>query len=226
MKNAKITYIFPCRQRVNKFFDCLANITGLSESKNYEIICAFDEDDECMNNDDVRAKISEYPNVKYYYGISANKIAACNREIGRISADTSIVCLHSDDMLFLKQGFDNDIREAFSTHFPDFSGVVHFPDTFAKARTMTYTMMGIGLFRLLGYLYHREFLSVYADNHLTDMTKKMGKYAFVDKPILDHFHPISHKAAWDSQYRRTEAKENYRIDRETYLKLQANNYGL
>ncbi len=222
----KLTYIFPSRSRPQKLLDCLANITGLSESKNYEIICVLDEDDSSMNNDEIRDKIKEYEKVRYYYGLSANKIAACNREVSKISHDTSIICLHSDDMLFLKQGFDNDIREAFVTHFPDFSGVVHFPDTFAKARTMTYTMMGINLFRKLGYLYHRDFLSVYADNHLTDMTKKMGKYAFVDIPILDHFHPISHKAAWDSQYRKTEAKENYRIDRETYLRLQANNFGL
>lgn len=222
----KITYIFPSRQRSNKFFDCLANINGLSESKNYEIICAFDEDDPVMNNEDVRERIKEYKNVRYCYGRSANKIAACNREVSKISPDTSIICLHSDDMLFLKKGYDNDIREAFVTHFPDFSGVVHFPDKFALGRTMTYTMMGISLFRKLGYLYHPLFDSVYADNHLTEMTKKMGKYAFVNKPILDHFHPIAHKAAWDEQYRRTESKENYKKDRETFLRLQFNNFEL
>jgi hypothetical protein len=129
-------------------------------------------------------------------------------------------------MLYLKRGFDTDIREAFAANFPDFSGVIHFPDTFAAARTMTYTMMGINLFKQLGYLYHPLFQSVYADNHLTEMTKKMGKYAFVNKPILDHFHPIAHKAAWDLQYRKTESKENYKKDRETFLMLQANNFEL
>lgn len=197
----------------------------MSDSKDYEIICAFDEDDETMNNEEVREKIKEYSNVKYFYGLSANKVAACNREIDKISSDTSIVCLHSDDFEYLKYGFDEDIREAFKKNWPNLDGVVHFNDGY-QSNTMTYTMMGIVLLKQLGYLYHFDFQSVYCDNHITEMTQKMAKYAYEDKSILRHNHPIFHKSEWDDLYRRNESPEFYQIDHETFLRLKANNFEL
>lgn len=226
MQISKITFVFPSRQRPAKFFGCIENIKKLSNSTNYEIICALDEDDKTMNNDEVKEKVKNYQNVKCYYGTSANKIAACNREIGKISEDTSIVCLHSDDMRFMVPGFDNEIRFAFKENFPEFDGAVHFPDQKTGNRTMTYTMIGIKLLKKLGYLYHPDFLSVYSDNHLTEMTRAMGKYVFIDKLILNHDHPIWGKVPWDEQYRKTESQEYYEKDRETYARLKANNFGL
>jgi len=222
----KISFIFPSRSRSVKFFAALNNIRDMCDSQDYEIICALDEDDPTMNNQEVKDELAKYNNVTYYYGLSANKIAACNREVTRISQDTSIICLHSDDMKFLEKGFDNEIREAFKIHFPNLDGVVHFPDQNAKARTMTYTMMGVNLYNKLGYLYWPGYISIYADNDLTDMTKMMGKYVFVNKKILNHFHPIWNLSSWDAQYRKTESKELYKIDRETFMKRTANNFGL
>lgn len=225
MIDARITYIFPSRSRPQRLFDALANINDLSESENYEIICAFDEDDLSMNNDEVREQLKQYNNVKYFYGLSANKVAACNRETNKISPETSIVCLHSDDFEYLEYGFDGVIREVFNTNFPEFDGVVHFHDGH-QDRTMTYTIMGINLFRKLGYLYHRDFFSVYADNQLTEMAQIMNKYVYSDKRILRHNHPIFHLSAWDDLYRKNEAPEHYHQDRETFLKQKANNFGI
>lgn len=222
----KISYIFPSRSREKKFFEALANINDMSDSKEYEIICALDEDDVFMNNEGVREKIKEYDNVKYYYGYSGSKVAACNREAHRVSDDTSIICLHSDDMVFLEYGFDDVIRDAFKQHFPNLDGVVHFPDENARDRTMTYTMMGVNLYRQLGYLYHPDFESVYPDNHITEMTRQMGKYAFVDRRILNHLHPIWQLGEWDSQYRHSERPEVYQKDHQTFERHKANNFYL
>lgn len=222
----KISYIFPSRSRPKKFFEGLANINDMSDSDDYEIICALDQDDETMNSGEIIEEAEDYNNVKIFYGLSGGKISACNREVSKISHDTSIICLFSDDMKFLKFGFDNDIRDAFSKFFPSLDGVVHFPDSHALARTMTMTMMGVNLYKQLGYLYHPDFFSVYADNHITEMAKAMNKYVFVNKKILDHFHPGWNMAEWDDQYRRTEAPENYKRDRDTFNKLKANNFGL
>ena len=221
-----ITYIYPSRSRPTKFFQGLDNIIDNSYSDNFEIICSLDEDDETMNNDDVRAELDTYDKVKYFYGKSSSKINACNREASKASEKTSILCLFSDDMRFIAFGFDDEIREAFKDNFPALDGVVHFPDSHALARTMTMTMMGINMYKKLGYLYHPSFLSVYADNHLTEMAKSLGKYKFINKNILDHFHPIWNMTAWDAQYRKTEHQDVYKQDKDTYEKLKANNYGL
>lgn len=221
----KISYVFPSRSRPNKLFDSLFNISDLSMSKDYEVICALDEDDETMNDQEVRERFNEHPNVKYFYGVSKGKVSACNREAHRVSDDTSIICLHSDDMHFFEYGFDDEIRKAFTGSCPNLDGIIHFPDGHQN-RTMTYTMMGVNLFRQLGYLYNPIYLSVFADNELTEMCKLMGKYSFIDKNILIHAHPIFNLCQWDELYRISEAPENYVLDGATYKQRKDNNFGL
>lgn len=221
----RISYVLPSRSRPEKFFQTIENIIDNSFSDNFFIWCKLDEDDETMNNEKVKEKLQEYGEVTAIWGISDNKIHACNRSLEDLP-ECDIIILFSDDMRAIVFGFDEEIREAFKNHFPGLDGVVHFPDSHAADRTMTLTMMGINLYKQLGYLYHPSFLSVYADNHLTEMTKAMKKYVFVNKKIIDHFHPGWNMAEWDDQYRKTEAPENYKRDRDTFLKLKANNFGL
>lgn len=222
----KISYIFPSRSRPQKFFDCLANINDLSDSKDYEIICSLDEDDHTMNTEGVVERAKEYENVRCFYGLSANKISACNRETNKISEETSIIVLQSDDMIWEEYGFDNEIREAFRQHFPNLDGVVHFPEEKSADRTMVLTIMGINLFKKFGYLYHPSYESVYADNDLTEMTKLMGKYVFINKRMYSHRHPIWNRSEWDDLYRHSERPEVYQKDRTVFEKRKAINFGV
>lgn len=129
----KITYLFPSKSRKDKFFSSLANIEKNSENGNYEIIAVLDGDDTEMSNLDATQTEQYFYNFKIYYGNSTGKVDAINREINKISYDTDIVCLHSDDFVFTKFGFDNDIREAFSNGF---QGLAHFPDNKIKYRPL------------------------------------------------------------------------------------------
>jgi hypothetical protein len=221
----RICYVFPSRTRPNRFFSTLDNIRKLSESDNYFVWSKLDEDDPSMNNGEVKEKLKEYPEVTVKWGWSKNKIDAINRNLDDLP-ECDIIIIQSDDIVWDVAGFDKEIREAFVKYFPDLSGTIHYPEFNAKNRTIIVSILGVNLFRRLGYLYHPSFISVYADNHFTEMTRAIGKYVFIDKRIFSHLHPIWGVVPWDEQYRKTEAKENYRIDRETYLKLQANNYGL
>jgi hypothetical protein len=218
-----ICYVFPSRERPQKFFSALDNIQDMSESKDYFVWAKLDDDCPCV--DQYRERLSEYPEVTVKWGLSNGKIHACNRDLEDLP-ECDIIILMSDDMKFLSFGYDDEIRVAFKKYFPNLDGVIHYPDSHALDRTMTLTIMGINLFKQLGYLYHPSFDSVYADNHLTEMTKAMKRYVFINKQIFDHFHPGWGMAEFDEQYRRTEAPENYKKDRETYLRLKANNFGL
>ncbi len=127
----------------------------------------------------------------------------------------------SDDILWDVKGFDDEIRNGFAQFFPDFSGTIHWPEKNAAKRTIIVSILGINLYKQLGHLYHPDFFSVYADNWFTEYTRHIGKYAFINKQIFLHMHPIWRAAQWDKQYRETEAKEVYARDRETYLKLRS-----
>lgn len=195
----------------------------MSESKDYCVVAVLDHDDPYFTE---YSKVSDnYPEVSVILGESNGKIHACNRANEFMPQDTDIICLHSDDMKFVEYGFDTEIREAFTKHFPDLDGVVHFPDGH-QSNTMTYTMMGINLFKKLGYLYYPDYKSVFADNDLTELSQLMGKYAFVNKQILEHNHPIFGVTDWDSQYRANESAEYYQTDGETFKQRKLRNFDL
>lgn len=221
----KIAYIFPSRSRPSKFFATLDNIIDNSFSDKYFIWCKLDTDDITMNNDEVRDRLKEYPQVSVEWGLSKNKIHACNRSLENLP-ECSIIVLISDDMQWTTFAFDDDIRDAFRKHFPKLDGVIHFPEEKSGNRTMVLTIMGINLYKELGYLYYPAYESVYADNDLTEMTRAMRRYAFVNKKLYVHKHPVWGAAEWDSQYKHSERPEVYKRDGEIFKKRKANNFGL
>ena len=155
----KILYKFASRERPEKFFAALDNIILMSKHDDYLILCSLDTDDLSMNNELVKGRINSYRDkVMVCWGISANKVHAINRNIEMVDS-FDIICNHSDDMVFIKEGFDLDILEAFK----DYDGFVHFPDQVAKSRLATYSMMSYNYFKLFNYIYNPAYVSVYCD---------------------------------------------------------------
>ena len=212
----KILYKFASRERPEKFFKCLDNIISLARHNDFSILASLDLDDKSMANPQVRDRIKKYPQVQAFYGTSQGKIHAINRDL-EFAGDFDILCNHSDDMVFIKEGFDLDILEAFE----NFNGLVHFPDQKVGQKLITYAMMSKAYFDLDGYIYNPQFWSVYADNYQQWKAQKRGMYKFVQKRILDHEHSIWGYGPPDDLLKRTENPENYKRDHATYLKLIA-----
>lgn len=223
MREMKITYLFPSKSRVDKFFNVLENIKTLSATDNYDVVAVLDNDDTEMNNDEVRERLSQYPNVKPYYGISIGKVNAINREINKIPIDTTIVALQSDDFEVIKYGFDNDIREAFSD---DFKGLVHFPDGRVNERLVTYPLMHKEYLDRFGYIYNPEYKSVFCDNEQMEVAKKLNLYKYVDKKIMIHKHYRGGFGKPDALMEYNDSEEMYKIDGETYRRRKAANFYL
>ena len=209
----KIAYIFPSRERPEKFFNTIDTIKCFSESDNYFVWAKMDDNDPAAEK--YKERLSEYPEVSVVWGESKNKVDAINRGLGNIPP-FDILCLHSDDMFFNSYGFDNDIREAFK----EFNGLVHFPDGHVNERLITYPMMHREYYKSLGYIYHPDFLNVYCDNFQMLQAQMLGKYKFVNKKILEHRHPIWGFGQADELLKRTENPEGYKKDHETFLRLK------
>lgn len=221
----RICYVFPSRSRPDKFFSTLENIIDNSFSENFFIWCKLDQDDSTMNNVEVIERLQWYDEVTVKWGLSKNKVHAVNRDMEDLPP-CDILVLVSDDIKWTTFGFDEEIREAFAKFSPDFSSVIHFPEEKSADRTMILTVMGINLYKKLGHLYHPDYESVYCDNQLTEMCRKMGKYHYVNKILYVHNHAIWGKAEWDDLYRYNERPEVYKKDHETYLRHKKNNFGL
>lgn len=216
----RISFIFPSRERFQKFFSALDNIRDLSESDNYEVICALDADDEIMNNAFVKLKLQAYKNVSAFYGDSKTKIEACNKECMRATGD--IIILTSDDMKYTLKGFDNIIREEAN----NYSGIIHFPDMLQNERLCTLPVMTKEYMDIDGWIYHPSFKSVFADNLQQELAKKREKYKFVMKHIIEHCHYRTGKHGEpDALMIHNDSKEMYIHDHEIYNQLRIE-YGL
>lgn len=218
-----ICYSFPSRQRPDSFYKCLDNIRAMSESDKYFIVAKLDSDDPLAEK--YKERLHEYPEVIVRWGFSKNKVDSINRSMDNIPP-YDIVIIMADDIEWDVKGYDNTIRLAFQLFFPDLSGTVHFPDDHGKDKTIIVSILGVNLYKRLGYLYHPDYANLFCDNEFTEVTKRLKKYAFVDKRLFTHYHPIWQTRQWDDLYRANENPQNYRTDGAIFQRRKAKNFDL
>lgn len=220
---AKILFKYTSRSRVDNFFRGLDSIVNnLSNKEDYHILCSFDVDDSAYSNQSFVDRLNGYSNLSYYFGISHSKINAINRDLP-LAPPFDILVNYSDDQIFLKNGFDDDIRNDFNG---DFDLFIHYPDSNVKHLLPTMSVMGVDYFKRFNYIYMEDFRNVYCDNAEMDKAKILKKYKYVERQIFDHLHPAFGRAPMDAQYEKTENKEGYAKDHATYIRLKKNNFGL
>lgn len=227
----KILYKFPTRQRPEKFFAALGNITLNSISNNYKIVVTADIDDETMYCESVFDRIIKYSeicNIEAMFDISQGKIHAVNRDMEEVTKayDWDIVVVMSDDMKFVVQGFDDVIREAFYKHGLD--SVIHFNDGNSyKDKLMTLNVQGRVNYDRFKYLYNPEYISLWCDNEQMEVAKMIGNYHYMGDRlvIVNHLHPCFVQGVpYDDLLKHTESF--YKIDEETFKKRKKKNFDI
>ena len=211
--NHVILFKYPSRERPQLFFRSLDSIVENLTNKNaYHIACTLDEDDKSMNCPEVRDRLAGYANLSVQWGRSTSKIHAVNRDMPDVVWDI-LVCM-SDDMVFTKVGFDDNIRAAMVKAFPFNDGLLHFPDQHAKQSLATMYIAGRGFYERFGYIYDPDFKSLWCDNLVQDLAVNSGKYKYVPQTILEHRHPAWRLAQKDALYVRNDA--HWDADKKTY----------
>ena len=215
----RLVYNFASRSRPDKFFKVLDNIISLAKHDDYEIVCTCDLDDESMFNQTVIDKVNGYDKVRILFGTSKNKIDAINKNLGLLG-EWDILFNVSDDQLFLMEEFDLEVIKDMQQNFTDTDFFLHYPDSHAKDKLPTMSIIGKKYFDRTGVVYNPLFKNVWCDNFAMDEAIFLGKYKFIDKKIFDHYHPVWGMAEWDEQYRRSENIASYAEDNAVYLELK------
>ena len=224
---AKILYKFASRSRPKRFFEALDSIVNnSSQLENCVVVCTFDTDDQTMDADWVKEKILTYPiKLIIHRGVSVNKIAAVNKNLENLH-DCKIIVNWSDDMVFIKKGFDDIIRQDFAEQFPNGDGFIHYPDNNQGSACATMNVTDSIFFNRFGYIYHPDYVSVECDLENQEVAQMLGRYKFVEKRIFNHNHPSFGLAPYDEQYNRTENEMVHEGDKATRRRRKANNYDL
>lgn len=189
----KILVKYASRGRKQRFFDGLDNIFATCEFPDrLLVLISLDEDDAEMCNDEVKEKLATYSNIKVCWGLSKNKIHACNRDFDKIPEsfkDYQIVANFSDDQRWTIYGWDTIIRTDFNSISPDFSHYMAYLDPDTGGALSTLFICGRGWYDRFGFIYDPQFKSLFCDNLVEDCAKYLGKYHYTGYSIYRHYNP-------------------------------------
>lgn len=217
---------FPSRGRPVRFFKSLDSIIhNISDKDYFHISCTLDLDDEAMNNEQVIERIKQYPNTSIEWGYSKSKIDAINRSMPNI--DWQILIAMSDDMIFNIFGFDTMIGVDMLNHFPDFDGLLHYPDQDAKEHLATMYIAGRKWWEFRDKnIYHPSYQSLWCDNEEMLVAQMCGKYKYCGYQINLHNNPAYGHLPKDQMFEMQqghwpidEANFNERKSKNFYLNL-------
>lgn len=218
-----ILFKFATRSRPHKFISCLTNIHEKQiDKENYHILVTVDADDESMYPAIREAvKLPFADKITIVTGKSNNKIHAINRDMDLLF-HWQILVNTSDDIEFIYNGFDEQIRKDMLDSFPDLDGVLCYNDGNQADNCMTVSIMGWNYFIRDGYIYAPQFESLWSDVVAMEVAQTREKYKYMghDKMIFRHNHPAWGRADYDQQYRATEAFDVRQRDYDTYLSLK------
>lgn len=198
--NELILFKYASRSRPDKFFDGLDSIfNNIRDMENFHISCTLDDDDLTMNSPAIIERISKYPNTSIEWGLSESKIHAINRDLPNYYF-AILICM-SDDMRFNVWGFDDMIRQDMRTHFPNYDGLLHYPDQDAKDILAVLYVAGRKWWeRRNKKIYHPSYKSLWCDNEEMAVAQLLNKYQLIGYGIVDHQCPGWGRAPKDEMY--------------------------
>lgn len=212
----------PSRSRRELFKQKLdACVNSLSNQINVKFIFSFDNNDNDMNNDQIKNYLkNKNINMEYFYGNSKNKVDACNRDVPKDG--WKILLLMSDDMLVLKNNFDKIIYDDMMRYYPDLDGCLNY-NTHSEAfknRTMVLTVMGKTYFDRFNYIYYPGYKSVFCDNEQTEVAIKLNKLTDINNRIISH----EWSSVKDNLRQQTESRELRDHDELLYKSRKENGF--
>lgn len=220
----KILFKLVSRSRPQYFFKTLDNIHAMVADKdNYHVACTLDIDDDTMNNEEVKQKLSSYPNTTHIWGYSKSKIDAFNRDIEHFT-EWDILIAVSDDMEFIVYGFDNLVREAFQYNAPDLDALMHFPDNDAKIAVPVLYIAGHKYFQRDLWIYNPIYWSVFPDNESMEVAILRKKYFYMGIQILNHLNRAYGHLPRDPMFNKQQ--DMWGHDERLFNIRKANNFGL
>ena len=221
----KVFYKFASRNRPEKFISCLENIYSFSHNRDFIILASLDTNDVTMNNPEIIEKMKKYDKLIPVFGMSKNKIDAINRDMSPL-ADFDLLINFSDDMLFIKEGYDKIIEQEMNKYFPDGDCLLHFPDQNQGENCLTLSIMDKKYYQRFNYIYFSSYESLWADEEAKDVGKILGRYKFINQRIFNHYHPSFGQTNYDKQYLKTESMQVRERDEKIYLQRKKNNFFL
>lgn len=225
----KILFKYPCRGRVDSFFQSLDSLNdNIRDRDNYHISLTIDNDDEVLNTEWVKDRLKLYPNVSIGWGLSGSKIAAINRDMP--DYDWDLVICWSNDMMAEMYGFDDIIRQECyninNNHGDDF--LVHFPEPDSREFLNVLYSATRKYYDRFTYVYHPSYLSLWCDNESLCVAKLLGRYHYCGGTmgLYSHRNPAYHHYNVQRDELFDEQQGHWQIDEANFHERRKRNFDL
>lgn len=147
------------------------------------ILISIDADDASMNNRNMIAWISSHGRCKLRLGTSRSKIEAIND--GLMNEAWDMLILGADDMI-PEPDYGKRIVDLYRSHFSDGDGVLHLNDGRTAKSLNTLPIMDRKYFDRFGYVYHPDYVSLFADNEFQEVSESLKRSIYIDQTIIRH----------------------------------------
>ena len=216
----RILLKFPTRGRPQQFLKTLRGwLTNASNLSHIAVLVSYDTDDATMTPQIIAEAEGMHPALVAIGGISASKIAACNRDLPEYGGAWDVVLLISDDMWCCRHGWDELIRQRMLHYFPDTDGALWTYDG-AQQKINTLECVGRKRYASFGCLYHPSYFSFFSDNESSAVGLRDKKLIFISESIAHHQHPAWLKGMKpDATYARN--NRFWRQDESNFARRQA-----
>jgi hypothetical protein len=118
-----------------------------------------------------------------------------------------------DDHLPRTAGWDGRVLDALDSLEPR---IVYGNDLLQGANLPTSVFMQSRLIRTMEMMAPPVMQHLYLDNFWKELGEALNGLVYLDDVVIEHLHPVNGKAAWDEGYRRVNASEVDRHDREAW----------
>lgn len=130
------------------------------------------------------------------------------------SAVYDYVGFMGDDHLPRTQGWDEQMAGELDSLEPR---IAYGNDLIQGANLPTAVFMQSRMIRAMGFMAPQAMRHLYLDNFWKELGQRTGGLRYRDDVIIEHLHPVAGKAPMDEGYRRVNAAEADRRDREAWV---------
>ncbi len=212
----RFSLIHPSRGRVTMAEAAILEWTGkCDDPSGCEYVLSVDAGDPAL--DEYRS-LAARRGVGVVIGANRSVVGAVNRAAPSTGGDVMIVV--SDDF-GCPEHWDTALRDVIAGR----RDVAVLVDDGIDGRIMTLPIVGRGLYERLGYLYYPGYLSVFADDDLTEVATREGALVDARSLLFPHRHYSVGLSPHDATYRHQNQLRAWFVGRRVFEKRRAANFG-
>ena len=210
-------YIVPTRGRPANAYRLASRWLETTGDTTRVFFVVDNDDPELQNYHDALAPLVGDMRVSYVVGERRRVGPTLNYWAPKLTGEYDAIGFMGDDHLPRDKNWDAFVLRVRGTR----NFIAYGDDLIQRANLPTAVVMDSRLIKTLGYMVPPGLTHLYLDNFWRDLGEQLGTLSYHPDIVIEHLHPIAHKAEWDDGYREVNDGTMYADDAAAYAEYQS-----